>query len=53
MLSTDEPRFGGYGNIDMDVEHLTVHDELYAPAGVEWLKLYLPPRTAMVLRLTK
>ena len=53
VLSTDEPRFGGYGNIDMDVEHLTVHDELYAPAGVEWLKLYLPPRTAMVLRLTK
>jgi len=51
VISTDEPRFGGYGNIDMSVDHLTVFDNLYAPAGVEWLKLYLPPRTAMVLRL--
>lgn len=53
VISTDEPRFGGYGNIDMSVEHLTVFDQLYAPAGVEWLKLYMPPRTAMVLRLSR
>ncbi len=50
VLTTDNPDFGGYGNIDEKVEHITLHDELYAPAGVEWLKLYLPARSAMVLR---
>lgn len=50
VLTTDNPGFGGYGNIDEKVEHITLHDELYAPAGVEWLKLYLPARSAMVLR---
>lgn len=50
VLSTDDPDFGGYGNIDLSTHHLTQFDQLYAPAGREWLKLYLPPRTAMVLR---
>ena len=50
VLTTDNPAFGGYGNIDEKVEHLTIHDELYSPAGVEWLKLYLPSRSAMVLK---
>lgn len=50
ILSTDNPEFGGYGNIDEKVEHLTLTDPLYAPAGVEWLKLYLPARSAIVLR---
>ena len=50
VLSTDRPEFGGYGNIDEQVEHLTVSDPLYKPHGVEWLKLYLPARSAIVLR---
>ncbi len=50
VMSSDEPEFGGYGNIDLATRHLTQYDELYAPAEREWLKLYLPPRTAMVLR---
>lgn len=50
VLSTDNPAFGGYGNVDETVEHLTAHDPLYAPAGVEWLRLYLPARSAMVLK---
>ena len=50
VLSSDNPDFGGYDNIDVTTEHLTIHDPLYAPAGVEWLKLYLPSRTAIVLR---
>ncbi|MDE5607349.1 MAG: alpha amylase C-terminal domain-containing protein [Muribaculaceae bacterium] len=50
-LSSDNPDFGGYGNIDESVRHLTVHDPLYAPTGKEWLKLYLPARSAQVLRL--
>lgn len=50
VLTTDNPEFGGYGNIDEHVEHFTRPDELYAPADVEWLPLYLPARSAMVLR---
>ena len=50
VLSTDNPDFGGYGNVDEKMAHFTHHDELYAPHGVEWLKLYLPARSAMVLK---
>ena len=53
VLSTDNPAFGGYGNIDEKIEHLTQSDPLYAPHGVEWLRLYLPARSAMVLRRKK
>ncbi|MGN0219424.1 MAG: alpha amylase C-terminal domain-containing protein, partial [Muribaculaceae bacterium] len=49
VLSTDNCDFGGYGNIDESIEHLTISDPLYSPHGVEWLKLYLPSRSAMVL----
>ncbi len=51
VLSTDRPEYGGFGNIDESVKHLTVHDPLYAPAGKEWLRLYLPARSAQVLKL--
>ncbi|MDE6449741.1 MAG: alpha amylase C-terminal domain-containing protein, partial [Muribaculaceae bacterium] len=50
-LSSDNTAFGGFGNIDETVRHLTVHDPLYAPVVKEWLKLYLPARSAQVLRL--
>ena len=50
VLSTDNPEFGGFGNIDEKVEHFTTPDPLYEPAGVAWLKLYIPARTAFVLR---
>lgn len=51
VLSTDNPEFGGYGNVDESVEHLTRYDALYESAGKEWLRLYLPARSAQVLRL--
>ncbi|MDE6345042.1 MAG: alpha amylase C-terminal domain-containing protein [Muribaculaceae bacterium] len=53
VLSSDDTVFGGFGNIDRNVEHLTQHDALYAPTGKEWLKLYLPARSAQVLRLDR
>ena len=53
VLSTDNPAFGGYNNIDESVQHLTQHDELFAPTGREWLRLYLPPRSAQVLRICR
>ena len=53
VLSTDNKRFGGFGNVDEKVEHLTHYDALYEPMGKEWLKLYLPARSAQVLRLVR
>ena len=53
VLSSDSPQFGGFGNIDESVEHFTQHDELYSPLGKEWLKLYLPARSAQVLRIVR
>lgn len=53
VLSSDNPAFGGFGNVDESVKHLTQHDGLYSPHGIEWLKLYLPARSAQVLRLKK
>ncbi|MDE5662173.1 MAG: alpha amylase C-terminal domain-containing protein, partial [Muribaculaceae bacterium] len=50
VLSTDNPAFGGFGNIDETIEHFTKPDPLFEPFGVERLPLYLPARTAMVLR---
>ena len=50
VLSSDNPDFGGFGNVDERVTHFTVPDPLYEPAGLGRLMLYLPARTAIVLR---
>lgn len=53
VMSSDESRFGGFDNINMNVEHLTQSDDLYTPLGKEWLKLYLPARSAQVLKVVR
>jgi 1,4-alpha-glucan branching enzyme len=50
VLDTDDPRFGGFGLSDDKVEHSTVPDPLYVKEKKEWLKLYVPARSAFVLR---
>lgn len=50
VLNTDDKAFGGNGLADNTVEHLTNYDPLYAPDNKEWLKLYIPARSAVVLR---
>ena len=50
ILSTDDPQYGGFGNVVEGTEHFTVPDPLFSDAGVERLPLYLPARTAIVLR---
>ena len=42
VLSSDNKKFGGFGNIDEGIRHFTQHDELYADDHKGWLKLYLP-----------
>jgi 1,4-alpha-glucan branching enzyme len=50
VLNTDSHLYGGNDLMDESVEHFTVHDELYAKDGKGWLKLYIPARTAFVLK---
>lgn len=50
IMDSDSTRYGGYGNIDENVHHLTQHDELYAKQCLGWLKLYLPARSALILK---
>lgn len=50
VLDTDSPAFGGNGLTDDSIEHFTVSDELYHKDGKGWLKLYIPARTAFVLK---
>ncbi|MDR0413683.1 MAG: alpha amylase C-terminal domain-containing protein [Dysgonamonadaceae bacterium] len=50
VLNTDHPQFGGFGLADDSVEHFTTGDPLYEKEKKEWLKLYLPARTAVVLK---
>lgn len=50
VLDTDAFDFGGNGLTDHSVEHFTTHDKLYQKDGKGWLKLYIPARTAFVLK---
>ena len=53
VLNTDDKQFGGFGIADDSVSHLTIFDELYAKEKKEWLKLYLPARSGVVLQRVK
>lgn len=52
-LNTDNSDFGGFNLTDDTITHLTSFDSLYSNDGKGWLKLYIPARTAMVLKLNK
>lgn len=53
VLDSDDPKFGGFGLVDDSVHHFTSPDPLYSPAGKGWLKMYLPARSAQVLRMVR
>ena len=50
LLNTDAVRFGGNGLCDDTMPHFTNPDALYHKDNKGWLKLYVPARTAMVLK---
>ena len=50
VLNTDAKKFGGFGFADDTVTHLTNYDQLYVDQHKEWLKLYVPARSAVVLK---
>ena len=52
VLVSDDPRYSGYGLTDPSVTHYSCPDPLYKKERKEWLRLYLPARTALVLKRT-
>lgn len=50
VLNTDAKKFGGFGFTDDTMTHLTNYDQLYVDQHKEWLKLYIPARSAVVLK---
>ena len=53
VLNTDAKEFGGNGFADDCITHFTNPDPLYASQHKEWLKLYIPARSAVVLTKNK
>ena len=50
VLNTDAKEFGGNGLADDTMTHFTNYDEAYVSEHKEWLKLYIPARSAVVLK---
>ena len=53
VLNTDNPDFGGFGSSDDSIRHFTNFDPVYKKDKKEWLKLYIPARSAVVLKKVK
>jgi len=49
VLNTDSASFGGFGLINESIEHFT-QNGFERNTELEWLRLYLPARTALVLK---
>ena len=50
ILNTDDKQFGGNGLNDDTIEHFTLDDPLFQSENKGWLKLYIPARSAIVLK---
>ncbi len=50
MLNTDAKQYGGNNFADDTVTHFTNYDPIYEKDGKGWLKLYIPARSAVVLK---
>ena len=50
VLNTDSKIYGGNELADDSVRHFTNYDPIYEKDGKGWLKLYIPARSAVVLR---
>ncbi len=52
ILTSDDVRYGGFGRIDQSLTYVSPGSAKPAPAGGGGLQLYLPSRTALVLKKT-
>ena len=53
VLNSDDAEYGGFAQVDNSVVHFTTPDPLYKKSRKEWLKLYIPSRSVLVLRRKK
>lgn len=53
VLNTDHPDFGGNGLTDDSIVHFTNYDPILETDDKGWLQLYIPARSAVVLRKNK
>ena len=53
VLNTDNRAFGGNDLTDDSIRHFTNYDPIYEKDHKGWLKLYIPARSAVVLRRVK
>lgn len=53
VLNTDHPNFGGNGLTDDSIVHFTNYDPVLETEDKGWLQLYIPARSAVVLRKNK
>lgn len=51
VFNSDAVKYGGNGLNDDTVKHFTIHDKVYEKEKKEWLKIYIPSRTAIVLKM--
>ena len=49
-INSDSKLYGGNNFADDSITHFTNFDPIYEKDGKEWLKLYIPARSAVVLR---
>ncbi len=50
VLNSDAKEFGGFGLVDEQVVHTTTQTAKNPDFELEWIRLYLPSRTALVLK---
>lgn len=50
ILNSDALEYGGFGCCDDAITHFTQEDALYKTQNKGWLKLYIPARSAVVLK---
>ena len=50
VLNSDDPKYGGFGLVDPNVEYRTQRDSIYDADDKGWLKLYLPARSVLVFK---
>lgn len=53
VLNSDAAEFGGFNLADDSIHHFTQFDPLFKKEKKEWLQLYLPARSGVVLRKIK
>jgi 1,4-alpha-glucan branching enzyme len=50
VLNSDNPEFGGNGLVNEEQVFYTCKDTMCKKEKKEWLRMYLPARTALVLK---